>query len=73
MQSLGDIPEQDNEDLSVEEIKARLEEISLWANQIMSQWDGDFPGRGEDRAMQAEHIDKLTADLMEQVTLMEEM
>lgn len=65
--------DRDTEDLSAEEVKKLLEEISIWANQIMSQWDGDDSGRQEDRAVQAEHIDKLTADLMEQVTLIEEM
>ncbi len=50
-----------------------LDEMSSWANDIMAEWDGDLPGRQEDRATQAEHISRLIEDLREQINEMENL
>lgn len=50
-----------------------LDEMAEWAMQIQGEWDGDNPGREEARAMQAEHILKLIANLKEQINEIEEM
>jgi hypothetical protein len=33
-----------------------LEEIKTWAAEIEGQWNGDLPGKAEDRAVIAEEI-----------------
>ena len=33
-----------------------LEQIKKWAEEISGQWDGDKPGRAEDRAHQAQDV-----------------
>ena len=50
-----------------------LDEMRSWANEIASEWNGDEPGRQEDRAMRAEEILKCISNLRANINLMEEL
>jgi hypothetical protein len=50
-----------------------LDEMKAWAEQIAGEWDGDFPGSQEDRAMLAEDIIKEINTLRSYINLMEDL
>lgn len=50
-----------------------IQKIVKWAEEIQGQWDGDLPGRGEDRAGQAEDIIEACKNLQELIEGMDNL
>lgn len=50
-----------------------LKAIKRWAIKISGKWNGDFPGGGEDRALQANDIIEKVDELIELIKGIEEL
>ena len=50
-----------------------LDQIKKWAEEIQGSWDGDLPGRAEDRAHQATDILEKVKELETLIANMENL